>query len=47
MWDKATELPFLWGDMRRMQQVLVNLMKNAIKFTEGGEIKIEYCYILS
>jgi len=37
-------LPKLIGDGHRLQHVLINLLKNAVKFTLRGQIKIKVCY---
>ncbi len=38
----SPELPrYIWVDKVRIKQVLVNLLSNAAKFTEKGEIKLE------
>ena len=37
-------MPKLMGDGRRLKQILMNLVKNAIKFTEEGSIDIYVNY---
>ena len=41
-------MPKLMGDERRLKQILINLVKNAIKFTEEGSIDIcvNYSHLL-
>ncbi|MDP4104775.1 MAG: ATP-binding protein, partial [Bacillota bacterium] len=35
------QIPVLRVDMKRMEQVIYNLIENAIKYTENGEIHIQ------
>ncbi|NDJ79293.1 MAG: ATP-binding cassette domain-containing protein [Chloroflexi bacterium] len=38
--DYPDDLPPAWGDYVRTQQIILNLLSNASKFTERGEIKV-------
>ena len=43
----ASKLPYIKGDQLRLEQVIINLIKNALKFTPSGSIKIRASYDFS
>jgi signal transduction histidine kinase len=38
--QSASDLPQIWGDPVRMQQIFANLISNSVKFTEEGYVRI-------
>lgn len=41
--DIPADFPFVWADALRVRQIILNLMSNAIKFTEVGQVTLSGC----
>jgi len=42
--QEESSIPWLLGDVRRFKQVLINLIKNSLKFTPSGSITVKAAY---
>jgi signal transduction histidine kinase len=38
--DLPADLPLVWGDQDRVTQILTNLVNNAVKYTDEGEVHV-------
>lgn len=41
VWDVAPQLPPIWADRDKLRIILQNLLTNAVKFTNQGEIRLQ------
>jgi signal transduction histidine kinase len=45
IWDKSEgDMPEVYTDVKILQQIMINLISNAIKFTQSGYVKVESFY---
>lgn len=44
LYSLSPDIDFIMGDQRRIEQIILNLISNAIKFTEKGTVSVE-CYL--
>jgi len=44
-WNIAADLPQITADRMKLRQILINLINNAIKFTDAGSIEVSFRYL--
>lgn len=47
IWDCPSNMPVLRGDRAKLKHILLNLIDNAIKFTERGTVTVSLRYLVS